>query len=248
MLGLSGRVCGQWDTLMLNRFANQDPYKLKVNLDSNQDIDNYLNNRHYSNTSQSRPTNFGFGTGIYYQWGLYDGNISNYISAHRAFYIPFVSYDFFVKKFVFQMLGGFGRITVNGININGDIFKGTFCGTYSNLIIAMGYEAYSNSKFSFIPNIGFQVHNYSVYAGADRAVIGYCNPMTEFTITYYSFGLITDYKILKMNKLNKKEIGYVSIRLKYDYCLPTWEEEYFSGNAHLLTIGLTTIFRNKKTK
>jgi hypothetical protein len=233
---------------MPNRFLNQNPYKLKINLDDNQDINNDLNNRHYySNTYQSRPSNFGFGIGIYYQWALYGGEISNFISGHRVFFYPIVlNFDFYFKRFMFQFIMSSGSSTVTKVNINGDIFTGTFYGKIPLLFnIAMGYEVFRNSYISIIPNIGLQKHDYSVYVGSDRGIIGHGHPLTEFTITSYSFGLMADYKILKMKILHD---SYVSIRFKYDYCFTARLYEYYNGPIHQFTIGLATILRDKKNR
>jgi hypothetical protein len=242
LFGLVGNVYGQIDTVMPNRFLNQDPYKLKHNLDNNPDTYDYLNNRNY----KSSPTNFGYGTGIYYQWGFYGGEISNFISGHRVFFYPIMNFDFYFKRFMFQFIMGSGSSTVTKVNINADNFTGTFYGKIALLFnIAMGYEVFRNSDISIIPNIGLQKHDYSVYVGSDRGILGHGHPLTEFTITSYSFGLMADYKILKMKILHD---SYVSIRFKYDYCFTARLYEYYNGPIHQFTIGLATILRDKKNR
>jgi len=246
--GLIGNVYGQIDTAMPNRFLNQNPYKLKLNLDYNPDINNNLNNRYYySNTHQRGPTNFGIGTGIYYQWGFYGGEISNYISDNRVFIYPIINFDFYFKRFIFQMfMYGYGTFTVNSVNINGDNFKGTFYGEYSSFFnMAMGYEVYGKSNISIIPNIGFQPRQYSIYPGDESGIIGHGNPLKDIIIDSYSFGFMADYKIVKMNVLHD---SYVSIRFKYDYCFTAKQYEYYNGTIHQFTVGLTTTFRDNKNR
>ena len=240
--GLVGNVYGQIDTVMPNKYLNQDPYKLKINLDNNPDTYDYLKNRYYKST----PTNFGIGIGVYYQWALYGGEISNFISDHRVFFYPIINFDFYFKRFMFQFIMGSGSSTVTKVNINGDIFSGTFYGNIALLFnIAMGYEVFRNSYISIIPNIGLQKHDYSVYVGSDRGILGHGHPLTEFTITSYSFGLMADYKILKMKILHD---SYVSIRFKYDYCFTARLYEYYNGPIHQFTIGMATILRDKKNR
>ncbi len=195
-----------------------------------------------------KPNNFGFGLGLHYQWDLYDGEISNYISNHGMFMYPCFCIDFYIEKVFFQMFWvGFGTLPVNSVNINGDIFEGTFYGDYFTLFnMTSGYEAYNNSYISIIPNIGFQPNrNYTFYPGLESGKIDNDNQLLSILIASYSLGFIADYKILKMNVFDN---SYLSIRFKYDYCFTARKYEYYNGIIHQFTIGLNTTFRNKKNK
>ena len=246
--GLIGNVYGQIDTAMPDRFLNKDPYKLKLNFDGNQDINNNLNNRYYNsnNTRRDWPKNHGVGFGFYYQKAWYGGEISNYIENHWALIYPLAYIDvFFRKKFIIQIIiAGLGACEVNSAIINGDVFKGKFYGDYLAIFnLALGYEAFSNSNFSIIPNIGFQPRTYTVYPGSQSGIVDYGNPLTDFEISTCSIGLVTDYKILN---LKNESNSYLSIRFKYDYCFTAKHYEYYNGSIHQFTIGTTFTWRDKK--
>lgn len=222
---------GRIDTVLPNRFAYQDPYKLILSLDESP-YSHDLSKRNFP----SRTPRFRTGFGIFYQKGFYQGEISNYVHNHRA--LTYFSMDIAYNRFFMNLCSSEGKFDAGYLNINGDNFYQKFSySEFSELKIILGYEVVSNSSFSIILNVGNSLKSYDFSTAKGQ----YSSSIRQDYITDYSLGFIADYKFVKFGK---HYFNYAALRFQYDYCFGGKRNVLYHGEIHQLAIGFMISLTN----
>jgi len=203
LLGFVGNVYGQIDTVMPNRLINQNPYKLKINLDYNPDINNNLNKSYYySNTHQSRPTNFGIGSGF-----IYFFNDSIVAGNKIKLKTPFLSRNkfivdgkvYFANKVKFYTVDGVFNANMKKEGRAPRFIKREFCGKinyYKHEYDTPGYQSSGHFSPGYYSGGYYHPGSYSP---------GMYIPPQHVLIQYYNFGYGDIRKATYKNLL--KDIG-----------------------------------------
>ncbi len=211
---------------------------------SNQQL-NYINTGHKSGKT---PTKFGMGFPIQYQMAFYTGAISNHITSHSAIYIPGMALDFWYRRFIFQYSISVGNFKSNTTVINGDVIYGPFYG-YIDLIhnVNFGYKVINNNSFSIVPNLGMAGSLNYLYTKSTIKNKNIGVMIKSFTVGYYTVGLMFDYKVIYIDKIND---SYLALRLKYDLGFPTKYTSHIvdDGIIHQISIGIVANIRFMKDR
>jgi len=188
---------------------------------------------------------FKFGIGNMFTHGLFTGSLSKIHSDYRTYrlvYFDFVLYKAFLD-FGYSRNGAMG--VINRATIAGKVYEGDFYGEYSESYFRLGYNVYSNKRFSVYSTIGISKLDYEVYPTKTKMLVSLDNvqqPIGESSnvIRRIGPGIFIDYKILRFGSWDQHDF---SIRARYNAFIVTKENLYSQkGMMHEFSTGIIFSF------
>ncbi len=192
------------------------------------------------------PGNWGFGYGIYGGYGKYSENLSENYKDNATFGL---SFDVYYKNFELDL-----RMNTSGTKSKNDFSYslGTFekgskmaCDFFE---ASLGYAVFNNNRFRILPFAGIGTMSIHPITKDTEKTPELEEVSLDYTSTYV-VGLNFDIKIGQKDAPKfYPSPSYGFIRIRYEYCMPRFEEKYdgMTGDMHYITIGFGGVGRGVK--
>jgi hypothetical protein len=179
-------------------------------------------------------------------YGVFTGNLRNNFSNNFAIGHGF---DICYKKYELHLRN---YIAFNKTKRDITYSLGTFESGARTMVflpeVALGYAVYDSKSFKLSPFAGIAAMDIGPALSDLEATPELGELNLDYTRTY-SLGFQFDIKLVSKKVPNYNPVGsYGFIRVRYSYCMPSFERKYedMSGNMHYLTIGFGFVDRGLK--